>query len=97
MSISFGPAIIIDEYEGEATQTPFYLAKETIWEGDLCRGGEFDAAIFDAKYRDDNGTVIVAVDDGDTACKTIELLTEDKFISSYVGARLNFHYYKRPQ
>lgn len=91
----FGTTTWSSEYNGMIETVPFYLAKDTIWEGDLCRGAEFDAEAFKVKLQDDNGTVIVSIEDGDTFCRTIETLTRDTLITSYVGARLNVHYYKR--
>ncbi len=96
VKVSVGQAQWNFKYGDWSETFPFYLAKDTIWQGDLCRGGEFDVAVFQATLQDNNGTVIVSLEDGDVICRTLETLTKDKLIISYVGARLNFHYYKRP-
>ncbi len=85
-------------FAGEAEKSTIHLANETVWDGDVCRGGTFDAAVFKKKHQDDNGTVIVTRDaDDETFCYTIETLSKDKLVLGYVGARLNLHFYKRPK
>jgi len=93
--LTFGVASMVHERDGTTKSYSYDLADDTVWQGDLCRGGEWDAALFNRKHRNDNGTVIVSIEDGDTTCWTIELLNGRRLVTAYVGARLNFHYYKR--
>jgi len=74
---------------------PFYLVNDTIWETGICRGDDFDIAKFIIKYQDNNGTVLVQIEDWGAACYTIEKITDRKMVLGYVGARLNLHFYMR--
>lgn len=80
-ALSFGAAKVTSTYEGEAEASPFYVAKDTIWQGMLCRRGEFYLTELTSKHSDANGTVIVMIEDGDTMCHTIESLTVDKLVT----------------
>jgi len=74
---------------------PFYLVNDTIWETGICRGDDFDIAKFIIKYQDNNGTVLVQIEDWGAACYTIEKITDSTMVLGYVGARLNLHFYMR--
>jgi hypothetical protein len=74
---------------------PFYLANDSIWETGICRGDDFDIAKFIIKYQDNNGTVLVQIEDWGATCYTIEKITDSTMVLGYVGARLNLHFYMR--
>ena len=97
VKITFLPGKVVEESRGVVATSAMYLSNDTIWDGELCRGQAFDAAAFEARHQDANGTVLLTFEDGDTVCRTIEKLTKRKLVLSYVGARLNHHYFKRPK
>ena len=86
---------IISARNGDKTKIPFYLANDSIWETGICRGDDFDIAKFIIKHHDNNGTVLVQIEDWGAACYTIEKITDRKMVLGYVGARLNLHFYMR--
>ena len=86
---------IISARNGDKTKIPFYLANDSIWETGICRGDDFDIAKFIIKHHDNNGTVLVQIEDWGAACYTIEKITDSTMVLGYVGARLNLHFYMR--
>lgn len=95
--MAFGHTEWIFDSGGERAASRYFVAGDTIWDDDTCRGGEVDLATAQARYQDGDGSVIVTVEDGQAMCWTIESLTDDRLVLAYVGARLNRSFYMRPR
>ncbi len=72
--------------------SPFYLLTKAVLKTGQCGDAPFDQRVVD-KFRDDNGTVVMAVEDGKTAfCRTIKSLSAEKLVFK----NASWGHYQRP-